>query len=242
MIESSASTWWWSANVLGQAVIRLETSIGDNAAGHIGQALGALKYEADQLQLKSVTAQLGHIEQFIEGGGKSTAELRALILDLVRRIQDEFSEQKILFISTADAALYLQEKPLFGDDVADAFPDAIEDISEAGKSLALGRHTASVFHLMRAMEAAVQRLCGKLGIENPDREWGKLLSDIHNAIAVMPKGELRNTWSEAHANLYHVKQAWRNNTMHPKQTYTEEEARAVLQAVRTFMTQLAGLV
>ena len=32
------------------------------------------------------------------------------------------------------------------------------------------------------------------------------------------------------SNLYHVKLAWRNEVMHPKQTYTEEEALEVFAA------------
>lgn len=90
------------------------------------------------------------------------------------------------------AELFRQKNPFFGDKVEDAFPRAAEDISEAGKCLALDRSTAAVFHLMRAMESAVGRLSLKLDIPNPDREWGKLLSDIPKKIEAMPKGSGRN--------------------------------------------------
>ena len=79
-------------------------------------------------------------------------------------------------------------------------------------------------------------------MRHPDREWGKLLSDIDAKIEQMPKGDMRNAWSECHANLYHVKQAWRHGTMHPKETYTPDQAKEVFQAVRVFMIQLATLV
>ena len=92
------------------------------------------------------------------------------------------------------------------------------------------------------MESAVGTLAAKLSIPHPDREWGKLLSDIHAKIGKMPKGDNRNAWSECHANLYHVKQAWRHGTMHPKETYTPDQAKEVFQAVRVFMSQLATLV
>src|ERR1700687_6353897 len=42
--------------------------------------------------------------------------------------------------------------PPFGYDVAKAFPRASDDILEATKCYALERYTASVFHLMRAIE------------------------------------------------------------------------------------------
>jgi hypothetical protein len=131
--------------------------------------------------------------------------------------------------------------------VAAKFPKAQEDLARAGDCLALQQSTAVVFHLMRAMEVVVQRLGKKLGVTNTDKEWGKILSDVHRAIEKMPNGTpkektKRNAWSEAHANLYHVKQAWRNETMHPKQTYDRAEALAVYTSMQVFMTHLAKLV
>ena len=95
---------------------------------------------------------------------------------------------------------------------------------------------------MRAMEGAVQTLSSHLDIHNVNREWGKLLSDISRKIESMPKGENRNNWSQVHANLYHVKQAWRNETMHPKATYTEEESNEVFSAMKAFMRHLATML
>jgi hypothetical protein len=42
--------------------------------------------------------------------------------------------------------------------------------------------------------------------------------------------------------LRHVKNAWRNPTMHPKRTYTEEEARDILNCVRSFMRELVKVL
>ena len=41
-------------------------------------------------------------------------------------------------------------------EVNDKFPSAAFDIDEAGKCLAIGRSTAAVFHLMRALETAIR--------------------------------------------------------------------------------------
>jgi hypothetical protein len=117
-----------------------------------------------------------------------------------------------------------------------------EDLDEACNCLALARATACVFHLMRAMEEAVKILGTKLGVTNVEKEWGKILSDIGAKIEAMPKGQSRDEWSACHVNLYHVKQAWRNSTMHPKETYTTEQAKEVLDAVFAFLKQLATLV
>jgi hypothetical protein len=58
----------------------------------------------------------------------------------------------------------------------------------------------------------------------------------------MPKGPARDEWSACHVNLYQVKQAWRNSTMHPKETYTTEQAKEVTEAVHAFLRQLSTLV
>jgi hypothetical protein len=45
--------------------------------------------------------------------------------------------------------------------------------------------------------------------------------------------------AELSAQLYVVKVAWRNEVMHPKQTYTAEEADNVFRSPRTFVRELA---
>jgi len=174
---------------------------------------------------------------------KSSASRVAGALDqLILRFQAELEGQDLMLLDREETRLSSAANEGFGKVVADAFPAAVEDIYEAAKCAAFHRFTASVFHLMRAMECAVQELSETLHIPNPDREWGKLLSDMAKKIEAMPKGDARDAWSENHALLYHVKQAWRNKTMHPKKTYTDEEAHGVYVAVRSFMRHLAPLV
>lgn len=167
--------------------------------------------------------------------------MRQYCAELRGRIEDEL-EGKYIYAVLENVDLLASDGSLFGEAVAQKFPTLAEDIELAGKCLALGQPTASVFHLMRAMEGAVQELSESINISNPEREWGKLLSDIHAKIEAMPKGDSRNNWSQVHANLYHVKQAWRNDTMHPKQTYTPEQAREVFDAMKAFMSHLSGLI
>lgn len=165
----------------------------------------------------------------------------------IHSLKSNFSAQMqsrlVMVLGDGNAAYLTSDDPPFGKDVDDAFPKASEEISEAAKCLALKRSTAAVFHLMRAMELAVQRLAEVLGKANPtEKVWGVILSDIHSAIEAMPKGAARDAWSASHTHLYHVKQAWRNDTMHPKTTYTEEQAQTVFDAVKSFMCHLAPLV
>lgn len=153
----------------------------------------------------------------------------------------ELGEKLVYILPPGGLKLYDVGELPFGPEVENAFNNS-EDVTEAANCLALGRYTASVFHLMRGMERAVAALCSSLGCTNVDKEWGKLLSDMKVKIEAMPKGSLRDQWSESHSLLYHVKQAWRNNTMHPKQTYTESECKAIYDATKAFMIDLAPLV
>ena len=183
-----------------------------------------------------------------EDGGliisKNNAERVERCLDSIRINFLVQMQNKLVFVmDSAHAQFVTSDIASFGTAVDDAFPLATEEITEAAKCLAFQRYTAAVFHLMRAMELAVQRLAEALGKPMPDsKSWGIILAEIHREIEKMPKGAARNHWSECHSLLYHVKQTWRNDTMHPKTTYTEEQAEAVFDAVGTFMVSLAQLV
>jgi hypothetical protein len=201
--------------------------------------LNAIVTVTEELGFKSSLAQAKRIGPMLDAPNYDA--LRIAVSELDSRIRDDLQNEWFMHIK-GDVFKYYSGTNLFGADVDGKFPSAKEDIEHAGKCLAVEQDTATVFHLMRAMESAVGALAAKLSILNPDREWGKLLSDIHVKIERMPKGDDRNAWSECHANLYHVKQAWRHGTMHPKETYTPDQAKEVFQAVRVFMTQLATLV
>jgi len=168
--------------------------------------------------------------------------IRQFISELSGRLPDELSSKMLLAMPDFSKKYLMPESPLFGEIVEEVFPGASEDIAEAAACMVFARYTAGVFHLMRAMETAVQTLSEKLGIERTELEWGKLLSSMKDKIEPMAKGQMRDRWSENHSLLYHVKQAWRNNTMHPKQTYTEDEAWSVYDAVKSFLGNLALLV
>jgi len=210
-----------------------------------GKLLGQLREHLDAMGLRQsrrkVDAAIKICSDRHLGHLAANEILTRSIQDLNGTIYGELEDNHFLQLSPSEAEIF-ETREHFGNEVTVAFQNASEDIEEAGKCLALGRYTASVFHLMRAMECAVQALCVKLSIANPDRVWGKLLSDMNKTIESMPKGDSRDRWSQSSALLYNVKQAWRNDVMHPKETYTEEQAIEVFQAVRSFMRHLSPLI
>jgi hypothetical protein len=96
-------------------------------------------------------------------------------------MHDELAITYLLILSNQDADLYSAERP-FGQDVATQFPFLVYELDEAAKCLALDRSTASAFHSIRALEAAIKALARCLGIPDPtravDRNWGKVLGTI----------------------------------------------------------------
>jgi hypothetical protein len=244
LLEGYAASFVAAAATLGQAMVRLEVDdvVAPSTGGHIGRSLAQLRELGKHLNLRSVNRQCERIEEFLQSPPIKHSQLRQLIENLLHRTTDDLQDLVFLAIPPESAELYRQAASPFGQEVLDSFPRATEDISEAGKCLALNRSTAAVFHLMRAMECAVQSLAEKLSIPNTERVWGMLLSDIAKKIETLPKGDPRTKWSEVHSHLYHVKEAWRNDTMHPKQTYTAEEAHAIFAAVKIFMRSLSALV
>ena len=164
------------------------------------------------------------------------------------RLLDELSGVHLFVLPEYLRAYFEPAEPLFGKGVAEKFAAANEEIDEAGKCFALRRSTACVFHLMRVMELGVQRLGSKMKIAiNPKTEtWYQIMQHVDNAIKAMPvKSALQKTrkarYAATAAHLDGVRIAWRNDVMHPKATYTEDQAKEVFDSVKLFIRDLVGL-
>jgi hypothetical protein len=166
-------------------------------------------------------------------------EAHRLFAQLADTIRLEMQTVLFFHLPSSQAQFY-ERKELFGREVSKRFSNLESDIIEAGNCLALGRGTACVFHLMRVMEAGVQELGSVLGIGKvAEKNWQPILDEVNKAIKTLPHhGSGTATLSEVAANLYSVKLAWRNEVMHPKATYTVDEATDVLRQVKLFMSNL----
>ena len=210
----------------------------------IGFQMSLLNLEKTERDLKKAKTE-DDFTGFLGIGGAQG--IFTSIENLSQRIQDEFSLTLCFILNAEKGRLYSQTQPLLGELAQGKFPELATDISEAGKCFAVGRYTACVFHLMRIMEVGVQKLgvsfTGDRGIV--DKDWQKILNAIRcklNDDYPDKKDKARMPHESLIALLESVKNGWRNPTMHPKQTYTEEEAEDVLQAVKSFMRELAKLI
>jgi hypothetical protein len=148
---------------------------------------------------------------------------------------------------------YFDQEALFGSEVYTKFPStsAREDIRESGTAFAVGLYSATVFHLMRVMERGVRSFGRKLKVPEKIielKEWHPILVVAKKKIDKLPQKtkstkQKKAAFSAAWNFLDQVRIAWRNPTMHPKEdSYTEEEAKEIIDAVKTFMIRLAKII
>ena len=179
---------------------------------------------------------------------QAQAQTTSQALDELRnRLTEELMDRALYHIPPQKAQRIADGAQSFGQDVVNRFPHMKTDLGEAAACLGLSRNTACVFHLMRAVETAVSAIGDKLGATIVDKDnvglaWGSIIANVNGEIEKMDRGPAKDKWSEIASHLFHVKNCWRNTTMHPKQTYTEEETNEVFAAVKSFLRNLAHLL
>lgn len=172
----------------------------------------------------------------------NTQNVSARVAEIHRVARREMKTIVVLFIRPGEAQWY--EQPfVFGDKVSEKFASAAEDISESGKCLALDRGTACVMHLSRVVESGLRALAKELGLPRRN-DWGKHLDDIDKELSKRYKASGSRTddeqfFSEAAAQIGHIKNAWRNPSMHVDRSYSPSRAHEILAAIRSFMQHLS---
>lgn len=175
----------------------------------------------------------------------SRRDLHYSLQALSELIKNELEDGYFLHLDPAEAELFEAKQPSFGNEVAAKFPSIAYEIDEAGKCSALGRSTASVFHLMRVMEIGIGAIRQSLGIPDPikasDRNWGAILKKIKddNKSGAWNPGD-KQLLDESYASLDAVRLAWRNSTMHVENKYNPDEAQHIFAVVKGFMKKIAS--
>ncbi|WP_159008145.1 hypothetical protein [Bradyrhizobium sp. S69] len=257
IIQLSEAKWlWvdlWSRAQIGHPqteLVPLERPRVEAATGH---ALMQMRKACILTDLEAVLPELDRLEKTIWPASPDTPATGAdgvatAITHFLSRVQDELKAQYFFHLDQRDVPFFVNEQP-FGPQVAEKFERANEDIAEAGKCLALQRPTACVFHLMRAMESAVQRLGKRLKVQIDVKveTWHQIMLHVNKSIEQLPsktppQKRKKALYAECSAHLQSVRLAWRNEVMHPKQTYTRQEALDIFNATRAFMSSIAPLV
>lgn len=184
----------------------------------------------------------------------SYAQVATMLGDIESRFADHLNDIKLLYLNPQEAALFGPAEHLLATngspspEIRDKFPNACFEIEECSKCLALGRHTAAVFHAMRVMELGLAALARHLVTPDPvkasDRNWGNILNAVKTKIdekwpvkARLPGTE--GTRMEAlYVTIDAVKNPWRNSTMHVERTYALHEAVHIARCTGMFILEL----
>lgn len=225
-------------NLVALALMRPEI-----ARQRVRDLLPALSALCNWLPMPSSTAQIGRIESMLNLS-PSEDELIAQVRNLRDRIEDELKQHVFFHVAPSDVQLYSQPM-LFGQAVNLVFPNAADDIEAAGKCLAFRQGTATVFHLMRVLEAGMRALAGLLKIPYAP-SWESYITQITNKVNAKHKTK-GIAWKrdqplfiEILGDLKSIKIAWRNPTMHIHRKYTADEAAEIFRATKRFMERLSA--
>jgi hypothetical protein len=210
-----------------------------------------LKDAAQELALTGLVASIERLLRDLErvdtAGNKQIKRDAHAIL---QRIIDDFKGQCVMAVKAKQGEYYERTGTFLGDEVINrlsSLSGLIEDASEAGNCYAFERYTACVFHLMRLVERCVQKLGNDLGLPDAltyEKEWQIILNRI--------RGEVKTKWPRERdpnrirhesiiSHLETVKIVWRNPTMHPKATYTQNEAKKIMASVQAFVEDFSTL-
>jgi hypothetical protein len=181
----------------------------------------------------------------------------AIQLRTLKEAFDSGIQYASFFHYKRDRAALLNRAPSDWAEVIGKIADLKDNVIAAVDCYALDHNLASVFHLMLIMERGVQAFGKKLGVdlvkENPGKRvseltWDQILNNMNPRLRGMPqdtvaKKRRHEKYSAVQAYLYAVKDAWRNTTMHPRDSgYTSPQNLDLLTHVRSFMTGLAHVL
>ncbi len=129
-----------------------------------------------------------------------------------------------------------------------SFPSAQSDILAAVDLWALSHPTACVFHLMRVLEHGIKALASDVGKTFDIQNWQNILDEIESEIRsqsrTLPRGiakaERLQFLSEAAKEFHFFKDGWRNYVSHNRAVYDQNQARIVMDHVRSFMNVLSS--
>jgi hypothetical protein len=174
---------------------------------------------------------------------------RKEIDELESRIHDEMEDLMFLSLDVFETHLYTEEYP-FGEQIVKLIPEIEYDIREAAQCLASGRGTACVLHLQRVVDTTFNELGSPLGVNattNPS--WDGFFEKLQKALRAKytPNAPSRDDeWKKHNAfyadilpQLYAIKDAWRNPTMHAAKKYSVNDALAVFRIMQLLVKKLA---
>lgn len=181
------------------------------------------------------------------GDHMSSEALQANLRSVSQLIHSEMESQLFLWVPGHRSEWYAKDaETILGAACCARFPSAQREVEESAKCYAVGRFTASAFHLTRASEAGVKALARAINFAPPNDNWTLVFRQMGNEFK-LPETQRPAHWQahgdfleEIWADLRAVSKAWRNDIAHLVDTYTEEEAKGLLDVIPLFLRHLAS--
>ncbi len=248
MLRFYAQSFVSSSSTITQIVQILNRGEGlrDSHFKELGIALGEMMRECQKVDLPMTLAQLKRIKEVLDERTNVTNEgIRQMLHEVVNRLWDELDTHIFYQIESRKSFYYEEPEKFIGPDVSKAFPIATRELIDASKCYAIGRDTACVFHLMRALESGLGCMAKVFGVPSDHTNWQNIIEQIESKVRDLPKTKPKNWkedqefYSQAASHFMVLKDAWRNYTAHMRGRYDAEEALRVMDNVLGFMKKLA---
>jgi hypothetical protein len=211
--------------------------------GSAGTPLGEIAKLVDELGLESSRDQVVRIHT-TPNEKLTTADLDGLFADLQRRIHDDL-KRKILYCIESDRNQFCDPKWLSDSDIAPKFPTAFRELQSAGRLYAFGEGPASAFHSMRALEVALGVLATHFGVSFDHTNWHPVIEEIESKIRDISRAQKSQQrlddekfFGGLGRHFMFLKNGWRNHVMHVRESYTDREARQMLDHVTDLLTEM----
>ena len=160
-------------------------------------------------------------------------------------VKSEMEATLFLSVTKEKAPFYNMVSPVNAKAMG-AFPNAAQEIVNAGNAFVADLPTGSVYYSMRALEHGLRALAADVGAEVSVDSWHTVIERIEAKVSAMrnlPRGEEKAArlqfLSEAAAEFRYFKDGWRNYASHVKVNYDDNQAVRVLQHVGTFIELLS---
>lgn len=225
------------ATTMGQPLSRDEVV-------HLKATLSKIQILSKDLNLPT---SLAMISRHLDNLPQTQRELELLLNVVSAELQDRL----FLFVPSHRSAFY-QNPSLLSDQAKQAFPSILDDVRDASSCYALGLYTASVYHLMRAIEIGLRKLADKLNVTFPKHpidlaemqtiieQMESKIRDLQNLPRSTQKTEELTFYSSAAMQFLYFKDAHRVHVAHARRSYDENEALSIMNHIREFYNVISG--
>lgn len=209
--------------------------------GLINRAQGYL----DLIDLPFSNMQCEKIIDYINGDqfGNNNPKFKNMLQELVERIKDELVDRQFFYVRSEFVDYY--NKIPFSPITIGTFPEAMDDMEEAGKCYALERPTACAFHVSRIMEHGLRRIVKSIAGEDKFYpNWGAILAEIQKYIDNLPDKDSnkRSKYLYIKERFQLMKDVWRNPTIHVERIYNQEQAKEILDTCSKVMDSVVAVI